>query len=89
MNKQSLRYKTLYHLTCRRCGKEFDTHKPDQIYCGRECANLRRKKRTRKTIPDPLKTFDEILAEIEQYNQEHGTRLTYGQWVAKGGKLTR
>ena len=46
--------------------------------------------RNKKKIPkiQPMKkdgkTMPEIIREIEIYNQKHGTRLTYGQYMARG-----
>ena len=35
-----------------------------------------------KPKPTPKKTLEEVVLEIERYNKEHGTRLSYGQYKA-------
>lgn len=83
--------KTVYHKTCVGCGVAFDTNKMDQKFCGWECfrKNFPKRKRIPRAVPPTTKTFTEIIKEIEQHNKENGTRLSYGQWVMMGGKLTK
>lgn len=33
-----------------------------------------------KPKPTPKKTLEEVVLDVEQYNKEHGTRLTYGKY---------
>lgn len=35
-----------------------------------------------KPKPTPKKTLEEVVLDVEQYNKEHGTRLTYGKYKA-------
>lgn len=78
--------------TCTICGGEFiggwsakyceyckafqkDTDKPKEKR-GRPLTGPKKQKR----IPGG-KSIKEILAELEAYNREHGTRYTYGQYI--------
>ena len=42
-----------------------------------------------KPKPTPKKTLEEVVLEIEQYNKQHGTRLSYGQYkvLQRQGRL--
>lgn len=33
-----------------------------------------------KPKPTPKKTLEEVVLDVEQYNKQHGTRLSYGQY---------
>ena len=43
----------------------------------------------RKPKPTPKKTLEEVVLDVEQYNKEHGTRLTYGKYkvLQRQGKI--
>ena len=43
---------------------------------------IRKQGRSQKPKPTPKKTLEEVVLEIERYNKEHGTRLSYGQYKA-------
>ena len=34
----------------------------------------------RKPKPTPKKTIEEVVLDVERYNKEHGTRLSYGKY---------
>ena len=79
---------------CIICGAEFSGNlnarycpecREDQAAKQQERERLRAQRRKGKTI-------EQILCEVERYNRENGTRITYGQYVdkfenKKGGKL--
>lgn len=76
-------------MKCQNCRKP----KPEDGYstCER-CRELMRnyQKRAReknkvKAKPPkqkPMKGLDDALAELRKYNEEHGTRLTYGKYIS-------
>ena len=42
-----------------------------------------------KPKPTPKKTLEEVVLDVEQYNKQHGTRLTYGKYkvLQKQGRI--
>lgn len=91
----------IYIKSCIDCGKTFKAHANNAKRCdeckqelarekAREQNALRKRenlyKKARKT--KPKKTLSEIMRELEAYNKEHGTHLTYGQYVSKAGNET-
>ena len=88
-------------LNCMDCGEVFIAYSKKALRC-EKCRILSKKQRSKdwmqkdramsknKTTKMPLKkTIREVLRELEIYNKEHKTRLSYGQFVQKmeGGKL--
>ena len=82
----------IYTKVCRRCGKEFQTHKIKMQLCPdckaekkkewssvRNEDNRKPKQTFHRTVPDvlPIRPYTAI---IEQYNKTHGTCYTYGQF---------
>jgi hypothetical protein len=73
---------------CKQCELEFET--PTRRKICDECAwenelkgpKYAGVKRKPRIYAEPSQTIDEILAEMREYNKEHGTRLTYGKYVA-------
>ena len=78
----------VYTKTCRRCGLTFETDKPNKRYCiwcgeSSEDRLARKREENKKKKLSPL---DALLKEIREYNDKHGTSLSYGQYVSKFGK---
>ena len=79
------------YLTCLHCGSEF-IHKNDaKKYCP-ECDIKIKRERNRKSMAKKraksklkFKELPEVVADVEAYNKEHNTKLSYGQYVALEG----
>ena len=77
-------------LTCEKCGLTFEAPKGSRRKFCDECKwemelekpKYQGIKRKRRRFVEPKQTIDEILAEMRAYNEEHGTRLSYGKFVA-------
>lgn len=76
-----------YYLRCFNCNREFTYTSDAKKYCP-ECdkqikrernRNFMRKKR-RASIE--IKTLPEIMQDLKEYNEKHGTYLSYGRYVA-------
>lgn len=80
-----------YKLVCKQCGKEFYHKTYHKVYCD-ECSALRHKERNKKfmrrkrgskaAIYMENKSLSQVIKELETYNKEHGTCISYGQFVA-------
>lgn len=44
-----------------------------------------RKKKVEKAKQEPVNTMNKIIAEINKYNKEHKTYISYGKYIAKKG----
>ena len=79
----------MFKKNCLHCGKEFRPLIGTQMYCCRSCYELANKTRakiyTRKKREERAArknhTLDDTLKELDKYNEENGTRLSYGQYV--------
>lgn len=71
------------YLRCIQCGNEFTHWNNCKSYCP-ECSEARLKKnKGKKTKAKTSKqTLTEVLKELAEYNKEHGTSLSYGQYVS-------
>lgn len=78
------------YLTCNKCGKEFTHWNAQKSYCD-ECSTQMKRERNRKfmqkkrgkiPITQRNKSLDEIMNDLSAYNKEHGTCLSYGQFVS-------
>lgn len=81
---------------CKECGKEFFVPvNNNQKYCCDKCRNARLRKKWRKinsvykkpkaekspeTENIPKRTIDDTICEMKEYNKNHGTSLSYGQY---------
>ncbi len=80
--------KNTYHLMRLKCGNYFDYSSSLKKYCPECDAELRKerskkcmqKKRAKNTVK--FKTLTEVMRELKAYNEEHGTHLTYGQYIS-------
>ena len=73
---------------CRACGKEFIPAKSVQVYCCKECyrrySNCHHnppKKTAAAPKPVAPPNLNRTMRELEAYNKEHGTYISYGQWM--------
>lgn len=71
---------------CTYCGLEFEPKKHNQIYCSDGCrntvANIRNRMAYYNGKKIPNKELENKCKEIDDYNEAHGTRYTYGQYMA-------
>lgn len=81
---------------CIFCGAEFEFTHPNQRYCN-DCKEIRRRQaweesyklqRLKKMVHDrtlqaecSLKSINEVIRDINDYNRFHGTNISYGQYV--------
>ena len=68
----------LFDLKCADCHKIFRNPDENERFCP-ECKKIRENK---KPKPKANKSVWQITRELEKYNKEHKTRLSYGQYVA-------
>lgn len=61
---------------CRQEARRKQHLKANERY-NQQCKSVKTKPTRKKSSP---KSLDETVREIEQYNRQHGTRLTYGDW---------
>jgi hypothetical protein len=71
----------LFDLTCAECYKFFRNPNENERICP-DCRRIREKKKTIKKKAKANKSIWQITRELEEYNKEHKTRLSYGQYVA-------
>lgn len=84
---------------CPICHEEFEPVKHNQIYCHdcldnrmteirRRTEAARRRKRAKRKL-SYTKTINDIVEELNDYNERHGTLLSYGKYVSmmENGKL--
>ena len=69
----------LFDLKCAECYKFFRNPNENERFCP-ECKKIKESKK--KAKPKANKTVLQITRELEKYNKEHKTRLSYGQYVA-------
>lgn len=71
------------------CGNEFVAKSGAAKWC-EDCRREMNMKPTRsKKRCNKPKTINEVLCEIEQYNKEHGTNLSYGKYFLRGSNHVR
>lgn len=73
----------LFDLKCAECHKVFRNPNENERLCP-ECVKIRESKKKTKPKVKAIKSKSilQITRELEQYNKEHKTRLSYGQYVA-------
>lgn len=73
---------TFKHI-CKVCGARFTSTSRHSEYCSTECSEYgREQKRQSLRRSQSLEPLLKICREIDAYNKEHGTRLSYGQYVS-------
>ena len=77
----------LFDLKCAECGKIFRNPDENERFCP-ECKKIKegRKKPKQKAKSVKSKSILQITRELEKYNKEHKTRLSYGQFVSSVDK---
>ena len=68
----------LFDLKCAECGKVFRSPNEEEKFCP-DCKKIKEKK---KRKPKSDKSLWAVLRELEKYNKEHGTKLSYGEYVS-------
>ena len=72
-----------YKHVCSVCGVRFTSTSRHSEYCSAECSEYgREQKRRAYRKSRSLEPLLSICREIDAYNKEHGTRLSYGQYVS-------
>ena len=76
--------------TCLICGKEYTANAYNTKWC-KDCVAIGRRKRdaecrkrrrnATKTHDKPKTTIYDVLRQMETYNKEHNTNLSYGQFI--------
>ncbi len=76
---------------CSRCGEPFGAKTNYALYCPncrkevvkeKSAASKAKKKAAGHKPQNEIKSMKQFLKELDNYNKEHGTHLTYGQYVA-------
>lgn len=90
-----LRTKDLFEKTCKDCGKVFRTDKKKAYICSsckkrrkaksnkkrnEECRSIKIKPRAENKYVRETDALFEFVRRVDRYNEEHGTRYTYGQF---------
>lgn len=70
----------LFDLQCAECHKVFRNPDENERFCP-ECKKIKEKRKFKPIIKEK-KSLYQIAREIEQYNKEHKTRLSYGRYIA-------
>ena len=69
----------LFDLRCAECHKVFRNPDENERFCP-ECKKIKKSKKKAKSKAN--KTIWQITRELEKYNREHRTMLSYGKYVA-------
>lgn len=85
-------YKVPKTKKCAMCGQAYETTAPNGLYClaCRHAAKIakekngkkERRKQTKNRSNIAAKSIAEMVSETLAYNEQHGTHLTYGRYVA-------
>lgn len=75
----------IYQKKCKWCGNRFDSEKSHKYLCPK-CEGDTDKETEKKKKSIKEDKLGDLQREIDTYNREHGTALTYGQYVLKFGK---
>lgn len=76
----------IYQKKCKWCGSPFESEKPCKKICPACDAAKKEKEEEKKRQRQKPDKLGDLQREIDTYNREHGTALTYGQYVLKFGK---
>ena len=72
----------LFDLKCAECKKVFRNPDENERFCP-ECKKI---KGNKKPKPKANKSIWQITRDLEKYNKEHGTMLSYGEYVSSVDK---
>ena len=75
----------LFDLKCAECQKVFRNPNENERLCP-ECKKIKESKKKARQKAKSNKSIWQITRELEKYNKEHGTRLSYGQYVLLMGE---
>ena len=75
----------LFDLKCAECHKVFRNPNENERLCP-ECKKIKESKKKARQKAKSNKSIWQITRELEKYNKEHGTRLSYGQYVLLMGE---
>ena len=77
----------LFDLKCAECHKVFRNPNENERLCP-ECKKIKESKKKPKQKAKSIKSKSiwQITRELEKYNKEHGTMLSYGQYVSSVDK---
>ena len=77
----------LFDLKCAECQKVFRNPDENERFCP-ECKKIKESKKKPKQKAKSIKSKSiwQITRELEKYNKEHKTRLSYGQYVSSVDK---
>lgn len=77
----------LFDLKCAECGKIFRNPDENERFCP-ECKKIKESKKKPKQKAKSIKSKSiwQITRELEKYNKEHGTLLSYGQYALLMGE---
>lgn len=71
----------LFDLKCAECYKFFRNPNENERLCP-ECKKTKESRKKPKQKAKPNKSIWQITRELEKYNREHRTMLSYGKYVA-------
>lgn len=71
----------LFDLKCAECHKVFRNPNENERFCP-ECKKEKESKKKPKQKAKSNKSILQVTRELEKYNKEHKTRLSYGEYVA-------
>ena len=75
----------LFDLKCAECHKVFRNPNENERLCP-ECKKIKESKKKARQKVKSNKSILQITRELKKYNKEHGTRLSYGQYVLLMGE---
>lgn len=75
----------LFDLKCAECHKVFRNPDENERLCP-ERKKIKESKKKPKQKAKSNKSIFQITRELKKYNKEHGTRLSYGQYVLLMGE---
>lgn len=71
----------LFDLKCVECHKVFRNPNENERFCP-ECNKIKESKKKASRKSKSIKSILQIARELEKYNREHRTMLSYGEYVA-------
>ena len=75
----------LFDLKCAECHKVFRNPDENERFCP-ECNKIKERKKKPKQKAKSNKSILQITRELEKYNKEHRTILSYGEYVSSVDK---
>lgn len=71
----------LFDLRCAECHKVFRNPDESERLCP-ECKKIKESKKKARQKAKSIKSILQITRELEKYNREHRTMLSYGEYIA-------